>query len=107
MSWTAAMAPANRPAWWPQTGAKASAADRREGLGRIAAVLGPDADSVPLGVGCVLSEGPGGAFGPSPGSPDQAGGQIGGPLAGQAGRRGGDRRPRGDAHEGVEQLVVA
>ena len=35
------------------------------------------------------------------------GGQIGGPLAGQAGRLGGDRRPRSDIHEGIQQLIVA
>ena len=68
------------------------AEDRCDGLGCVAASLGPDADGVPLDVGRVLSERPGGAFQPPPGPADQPGGQNGGRLAAQAGRLGGDRR---------------
>jgi hypothetical protein len=78
------------------------AADRCDGLGCVAASLGPDADGVPLGVGRVLSEGLADAFQPSPGWADQAGDESSGQLPGQAGRLGGDRRPRGDADQGVK-----
>ena len=84
-----------------------AAEDRCDRFGGIAAPLGPDADGVPLGVGRVLSEGLAGPFQPSPGSADQAGDHSGGLLPGKAGRLGGDRRLRGDADQGVEELVVA
>ena len=84
-----------------------AAADRCDGLGGVAASLGPDADGVPLGVGRVLSEGLGGPFQPSPGPADQAGDHSGGRLPGQAGRLGGDRRLRRDSDQGVEELIIA
>jgi hypothetical protein len=43
------------------------AADRCDGLGCVAASLGPDADGVPLDVGRILSEGLADTFQPSPG----------------------------------------